>query len=160
MAARSGLSCQKVDVSSMNLPFESQTFDIVYMGEVIEHLVDPDFAIKDVRRVLKPSGSLILSTPNLACWYNRLLLLLGIQPIFSEVSTTRIFGRPGTIPVGHLRLFTLSALKQFLNYHDFESIKVIGAKFDMLPKTLKPIDNIFAKVPSFASILVIIARRR
>ena len=44
------------------------------MSELIEHLVDPDGAVAEVRRVLRPGGSLLLSTPNLAAWYNRALL--------------------------------------------------------------------------------------
>lgn len=48
----------------------------------------------------------MLSTPNLAAWYNRALLLAGVQPVFSEVSLRAIHGRPGTEVVGHLRLYT------------------------------------------------------
>ena len=43
-----------------------------------------------------PGGHLMLSTPNLAAWYNRGLLLAGVQPVFSEVSLRGIHGRPGT----------------------------------------------------------------
>jgi hypothetical protein len=58
------------------------------------------------RRVLRPGGVLLLSTPNLAAWFNRSLVLLGVQPVFSEVSLRRVYGRPGREVAGHLRLFT------------------------------------------------------
>lgn len=46
------------------LPYPDQTFDTVYMGEIIEHLTDFKTALQEVRRVLKPDGVFILDTPN------------------------------------------------------------------------------------------------
>jgi SAM-dependent methyltransferase len=93
------------------LPLATSSVDFVIMSELIEHLVDPDATLDEARRVLVPGGTLLLSTPNLAAWYNRALLLFGVQPIFSEVSLRGIYGRPGKEVVGHLRLFTRRALK-------------------------------------------------
>ena len=53
---------------------------------MIEHLYNPDHMLEECRRVLKPGGLLIISTPNLQAWYNRILFLFGVQPIFYEVS--------------------------------------------------------------------------
>jgi 2-polyprenyl-3-methyl-5-hydroxy-6-metoxy-1,4-benzoquinol methylase len=44
--------------------YEEGFFDYVTMDQVIEHVSDPVATLKGVARVLKPSGSLILSTPN------------------------------------------------------------------------------------------------
>ena len=46
----------------MNLSFSNATFDVVLCMETIEH-VDPDQSLKEVKRVLKKGGYLILSTP-------------------------------------------------------------------------------------------------
>ena len=46
------------------LPFPDGRFDTVIMGEVIEHLLYPDIALGEVRRVLKPSGKLVVTVPN------------------------------------------------------------------------------------------------
>jgi SAM-dependent methyltransferase len=46
------------------LPFRAQTFDALFAGELIEHLVDPRPGLAEFRRVLKPDGVLILTTPN------------------------------------------------------------------------------------------------
>jgi SAM-dependent methyltransferase len=48
------------------LPFENKSFDVVYANFVIEHLDSPATALQEWRRVLRPSGALILLTSNSA----------------------------------------------------------------------------------------------
>jgi SAM-dependent methyltransferase len=45
------------------LPFQDDSFDHVVLCEVFEHLVDRAKALREVRRILKPKGELILSCP-------------------------------------------------------------------------------------------------
>jgi ubiquinone/menaquinone biosynthesis C-methylase UbiE len=45
-------------------PFEDETFDAIYAGEIIEHTWTPALMIQECRRILKPGGKLILDTPN------------------------------------------------------------------------------------------------
>ncbi|HEX9033707.1 MAG TPA: methyltransferase domain-containing protein [Streptosporangiaceae bacterium] len=141
------------------LPIRSETIDVVVMSEVIEHLVDTDAAVEEARRVLKPGGSLLLSTPNLAAWYNRGLLALGIQPIFSEVSLRGVYGRPGSQVAGHLHMFTRRALVEFLAAHGLRSVRVRGARYHDVPAPLRPADRLFCHWPSAASILLVQARK-
>ena len=42
------------------IEFEDNTFDVVVLGEVIEHVPDPDFVLGEISRVLKPGGRLIV----------------------------------------------------------------------------------------------------
>jgi len=44
-------------------PFEDNTFDYITAGELIEHLEKPEELIKEMMRILKPSGTFALSTP-------------------------------------------------------------------------------------------------
>jgi SAM-dependent methyltransferase len=46
------------------LPFRDAAFDALFAGELIEHLPDPRPALAEFRRVVKPGGPLILTTPN------------------------------------------------------------------------------------------------
>jgi SAM-dependent methyltransferase len=142
-----------------SLPIRSETIDVVVMSEVIEHLVDTDAAVEEARRVLKPGGSLLISTPNLAAWYNRGLLALGIQPIFSEVSLRGVYGRPGSQVAGHLHMFTRRALIEFLAAHGLRSVRVRGARYHDVPGPLRPADRLFCIWPSAASILLVQARK-
>jgi SAM-dependent methyltransferase len=153
-----GLTVLRGSVSP-RLPVADGAADVVIMSELIEHLVDPDGAVAEIRRVLRPGGSLLLSTPNLAAWYNRGLLALGIQPIFSEVSLRGVFGRPGRVVAGHLRLFTRRALTEFLTASGFRCVTVTGARYHDVPRPLGPLDRAFCRWPSAASILLVHARK-
>ena len=52
--------------------YEPDFFDYVTMDQVIEHAIDPVATFKDVAKVLKPRGCLILSTPNAKGWGARI----------------------------------------------------------------------------------------
>jgi SAM-dependent methyltransferase len=110
------------------LPFKDSSFDLVFCNHVIEHLLDPDNLLDEVSRVLKNDGVFVVTTPNLAAWYNRIILLLGYQPHFTEVSNKNNVGKlycgklaeekEGAIG-GHLRIFTYPALKELIALHGF-----------------------------------------
>ncbi|CCK30276.1 SAM-dependent methyltransferase [Streptomyces davaonensis JCM 4913] len=159
--ARTRLACQPVrgELTDGGLPFRSESVDAVLFSEVIEHLVDPDAALDEIRRVLRPGGHLMLSTPNLAAWYNRALLLAGVQPVFSEVSLRGIHGRPGREVVGHLRLYTARALREFVAASGFEVVRLAGAPFHGVPRPLRPLDRLACSRPPLASILLLHAQK-
>ncbi len=48
--------------------YEADFFDYVTMDQVIEHLSDPIVTLQEIAQVMKPSGSLIISTPNSNGW--------------------------------------------------------------------------------------------
>lgn len=53
------------DVCDLRPHFGDATFDAVFLIEVLEHVTEPARAIAEIRRVLKPGGSLVLSVPYL-----------------------------------------------------------------------------------------------
>lgn len=116
-----------------NLPFSEDTFDLILLNDVIEHVVDTDLVMSEIRRVIKNNALCLLSTPNLSAWFNRILLLFGFQPIYSEVSFQKIYGRPGNDVVGHLRLFTHRAATDFINDQHAFNINCLFSRFASLP---------------------------
>lgn len=53
--------------------FADGSFDVVASSDVIEHVRDPLSFAREVRRILKPGGVAIISTPDLDSWSHRLL---------------------------------------------------------------------------------------
>jgi 2-polyprenyl-3-methyl-5-hydroxy-6-metoxy-1,4-benzoquinol methylase len=52
------------------LPFGEDAFDVVWAGEVLEHVADVVGLLAEVRRVLRWGGSLLVTTP----WHGRLVV--------------------------------------------------------------------------------------
>lgn len=52
----------KADINK--LPFEDDSIDTIILGGVIEHLENASLALKELNRVLKPNGTLLMETPN------------------------------------------------------------------------------------------------
>ncbi len=46
------------------LPYAAASFDLVVSSQVIEHIANPRYFLKEVRRVLKPTGGCLIATPN------------------------------------------------------------------------------------------------
>jgi 2-polyprenyl-3-methyl-5-hydroxy-6-metoxy-1,4-benzoquinol methylase len=51
--------------SAQELPFRDGAFNVVIIKHIVEHLPDPQKAIREIGRVTEPGGILILATPNL-----------------------------------------------------------------------------------------------
>ena len=161
---RTNISIIKHDFNQYNLPLHDGSVDIVYSIETIEHVVNPDIFIKEINRILKPNGLVILTTPNLLAWYNRILVLFGSLPIHYEISKNKKYGRFKYISkgevVGHIRVFSTKALKEMLEDNSFKILQIKGLRFIYSPWWLSFFDNIFKKIPSFASTFLIVGKKK
>jgi len=57
---------ERCDLEQDKLPFDSDMFDLVICEQVLEHLINPDFALQEIGRVLRPGGLAIIGVPILA----------------------------------------------------------------------------------------------
>src|SRR5689334_13938126 len=75
-ALRANRFCKlPLQASVTALPFKSATFDLVTANMVFEHLPDPGPALREIRRVLRPGGQVLLHTPSLF-WFGTLVAKL------------------------------------------------------------------------------------
>jgi len=111
------------DLNKCGLPLDDNSVDLILAIEVIEHILNTDFFLSEIKRVLQKNGTAIITTPNLAWYPNIFLLSLGYQPLFTETSIHKIYGRPGKEVVGHLRLFTYKCLREMLIDNGFKIVK-------------------------------------
>jgi len=151
----------------VGIPLPDASVDIVHAAEVIEHLVNPDLLLTEAFRILRPGGHVVITTPNLHAWFNRIVFVFGIQPIFHETSTrsTQVGAGPlGRLktdvrPVGHLRLFNRTALVDLLRLSGFQPLRVRGARYHGVPRVARWVDSLARVRPPMASILVAVARK-
>ncbi len=107
------LKIKKCDIEKEDLPFKSGTFDKILFTEVFEHLyTDPIHALKEIKRVLKKNGKLILATPNGYSLKRIIYFLLGrgLGPDpFEGFNECILTGHHG-----HIREYSVRELKIFL----------------------------------------------
>ncbi len=123
---------KKINLNDQKLTdvFPGETFDVIFCGEVIEHLFSPDTLLSEIKSLMHKDTILILSTPNLAYYLNRIMLLFGISPFFLENSSEQKLGRffkflgQGNVTEGHIRMFTFRALKDLLALQKFEIVTI------------------------------------
>jgi 2-polyprenyl-3-methyl-5-hydroxy-6-metoxy-1,4-benzoquinol methylase len=104
------LEFEQVNLEIDRFPDDDESFDVVVCNQVFEHLKNIYTPISEVHRVLKPSGYLILSVPNLAAMHNRVLLGIGRQP-----STIRLNG-------SHVRGLAAREMATWLSHGDLFAI--------------------------------------
>lgn len=107
------LTFHHVNVERHGLPFPDDSFDVVLFCEVIEHLLaDPVAALLEIRRVLRPGGRLVLTTPNVARLENVARLVAGAN-LYDPYSGYGPYGR-------HNREFTRHELFRLLPFAGFD----------------------------------------
>lgn len=109
--------CTKVFVGDItNISFLKKmpsNYDVIILGDVIEHVFDPQTTVQELLKHLKKDGNIIISVPNVAHLYMRLTLLAGIFDYWEK----------GILDKTHIRFFTKSSLKRFFKKNSIEVLK-------------------------------------
>lgn len=148
--------CKKQEIDFYQVDFNNQQLpindiQIVTLFETIEHIFNTDFLLKSIRDSMSRDGILLVTTLNVVCWKNRILVPLGIQPFNTEVSTKKLsYGYKYNFlkkkmsqwtPAGHIRPFTLNSLRDILEDNGFAIINSYGLEnwraFKILEKVAK-----------------------
>ena len=85
-------------------------YDVVIAGDIIEHLTKPTATLRQIRRVLRPGGQVVLSVPNFGHWYPRARVAAGLFG----------YDRRGILDNTHLRFFTRATLRRTVKAAGFD----------------------------------------
>ncbi|MBW2966379.1 class I SAM-dependent methyltransferase [Candidatus Woesearchaeota archaeon] len=113
-------------------PFKNEKFDIVFAGEVIEHIYDTSFMFSEINRVLKNKGLLILTVPYHGILKNLYIALLNFENHYDPEGA-------------HIRFYTVKSLKKTLSKYGF---CIVTAK------------GILRVYPLYANMFVVAKKRR
>ncbi len=109
------------DAERDRFPYGDATFDTVVCGELIEHLFqDPMHLMSEINRILKPSGSVVLTTPNIASLRGISALLQGYHPGFFHAYIKP--NESGSVDARHNREYTPGEIYRLLLDSGFEVV--------------------------------------
>jgi 2-polyprenyl-3-methyl-5-hydroxy-6-metoxy-1,4-benzoquinol methylase len=114
-ARHPGLDFQRVPATGA-WPLRDASFDLVWAGEVLEHVADTARWFSEVRRVLRPGGRLLISTPD-----------HGPLSVLRMALSPAAFGARFDPLADHVRFYTRRTLASLLAEFAFEQIEVSGA---------------------------------
>lgn len=127
-------------------------YDMVIARDILEHLPQPEEMLREIPRVLRPGGQLLLSVPNFEHWYPRARVMLGLFG----------YDRRGILDQTHLRFFTRASLRRLVHGCGFD---ILEQAYTGLPlrserlgaQALRGIDTwlVRARPPLFAYQLVL-----
>lgn len=102
------------------------SFEAVLCADVIEHVRDPESLLIEIKSVLTPTGSVIVSIPNFGHWYPRIKTTLGMFDYDSR----------GILDATHMRFFTKRSFERMVRRSGFAAkrIGVTGFPFDVLDR--------------------------
>jgi SAM-dependent methyltransferase len=138
------LEFRHFNIETERFPFADSSFDVVLFCEILEHLLmDPVAVLREVKRVLRPSGALILTTPNVNRLENVTRMLGGLN-IYDPYSGYGPYGR-------HNREYNKHELSLLLDY--------VGFEFDVL-ESADVHENAATRYESLASLDPLLEFRR
>ena len=93
---------------------EDRSFDVITMWHVLEHVPDLDHQIKELKRLLKPTGSLIIAVPNFKSF---------------DAQHYGKFWAAYDVPI-HFWHFSKTAIQKLFQKEQMELVKILPMKFD------------------------------
>lgn len=117
--ALSNMTDKKIKTSKEFIgKFDDNFFDVICAWEVLEHTTNPKEFIKEVKRILKPGGKLLLSFPN-------------SQSVAFTILKQKWYQ---VVPPEHLFFFSSKSVRLLLNEEGFQNIQMFsGSRYEINP---------------------------
>jgi 2-polyprenyl-3-methyl-5-hydroxy-6-metoxy-1,4-benzoquinol methylase len=132
-------------------PIAEKQFDLVFAGEIIEHLLATRIFLERCQQVVKPGGILILTTPNLSCWLN-------LWRWYSLGQPNNVSSDEGQDE--HVRYLAPKTLRKYLSKAGFVVLEMTSAGGVEFLKRLPGVSSLFFKVfPMRGKHLIAVAQK-
>jgi len=140
-----------IEGSAENFSFPGTTFDLVFAGDLIEHLPNPGLFLESVKRHLAPNGRLLLTTPNAFNLFNL---------------TEKLSKQEPTVNADHTCYFNVKTLRVLLAKCGFELVETgyiytleYGHKESIKKKALNILYKLLSlKTTKYLETLVVVAK--
>nr|MBI5456052.1 class I SAM-dependent methyltransferase [Candidatus Levybacteria bacterium] len=131
---------EPVNLEENKLPWPDNFFNFIFLCDVVEHLVPSDIPnlIREIKRVLRKDGYLVIVTPNIASLIKRINLFFGKNPIEFDLKLHE------EATYGHIREYTMNELLYIV---ENENLKIKRKKYFMIDAKR----NIFTRIEDLCS---------
>lgn len=107
-------------------------YEFIVMADVLEHLVKPEEALKNLTKIATSSTKLLVSLPNVACWAMRKQLFFKGDFEYQD---------NGLLDKTHLHFYTVNTLTKVLTDNGWKVERVVGTI------TRLPLEGLISKMP-------------
>lgn len=118
-AARIASRVAEVEVGNLeeqNFSYKKEKFDYIIFGDVLEHLRDPETAIRYCQDYLKPEGNLIASIPN----------LMHVSVIKDLIAGNFTYSEAGLLDKTHIHMFTYNEIVRMFENCDYAISEIVS----------------------------------
>jgi 2-polyprenyl-3-methyl-5-hydroxy-6-metoxy-1,4-benzoquinol methylase len=161
---REGVRCVGVDINPRTLegvevyeadlnagfPKFDTAFNVIFAGEVVEHLYDDEKFVQEAHELLKPDGLLVITVPNLAFSVNRIRALFGMVPLFAYAPY-------------HYHVYTQRTLQELLRRNGFSIEDLVSSHILFSTRRNRFFGRLFEFLgdifPSLGAHLIVCARK-
>ena len=155
---RHQLRVEKCDIEHDPFPFADESFGLVLLNEVFEHLrINPFYTLSEIVRVLAPAGRLILTTPNLYSLGTVLSYVRGkgFNNPLTEFRKLELLGH-----MGHIRVYSASEVRAFLEDVGLRVRAIEFRTYRRLRGWRRPVMDLVGRfAPQFGAYIVCVAEK-
>lgn len=105
------------NIETTKLHFDELMFDVILLGDVLEHLVDPYTVLDNLKKFLKPNGIIIASIPNIREWNTMKTIFLKGDFRYDDA---------GILDRTHLRFFTKKNIIELFENNNYKIKKIVS----------------------------------